>query len=228
MVAYVLNEHLQHVRTIRVWRGDFRKTPPFDIGDDTLFVGYSCWAEMTLLPDIRLEISKAYLRPSHQLISPPATIFLPYNPDEVRKGERKRLSDACRAYGIAGWENIDKPASQKRSAKAVGANTGAKLSSLIVRKTSKNLRSCCAQCCAASGRRFPPARIQHVLHWSNYSAKSVALIQARGMPIDMCSLEPGARDKAAVIQYLLRRFDPSYGTEYPIYSPEGEWSLRPF
>ena len=32
MVAYVLDEHLQHVRTIRLWRGEFGTAPPFDIG----------------------------------------------------------------------------------------------------------------------------------------------------------------------------------------------------
>jgi hypothetical protein len=32
MVAYVLDENLQHVRTIRIWRGEFGSTPPFDIG----------------------------------------------------------------------------------------------------------------------------------------------------------------------------------------------------
>src|SRR5215510_5625725 len=47
MVAYVLNENLQHVHTIRLWRGDFGKVPPFDTGPDTLFTAYSSWAEMT-------------------------------------------------------------------------------------------------------------------------------------------------------------------------------------
>ena len=47
MVAYVLDENLQHVRTIRLWRGEFGCDPPFDIGPDTLFVAYSAWAEMT-------------------------------------------------------------------------------------------------------------------------------------------------------------------------------------
>jgi hypothetical protein len=37
-----------------------------------------------------------------------ANILLPYEPDEVRKKPRKRLPDACRAYGIEGWERIDK------------------------------------------------------------------------------------------------------------------------
>jgi hypothetical protein len=47
MVAYVLDENLRHVRTIRLWRGQFGPTPPFDIGPDSLFVAYSAWAEMT-------------------------------------------------------------------------------------------------------------------------------------------------------------------------------------
>src|SRR6516165_4575529 len=47
MVAYVLDENLRHVRTIRLWRGEFGSTPPFDVGPDSLFVAYSAWAEMT-------------------------------------------------------------------------------------------------------------------------------------------------------------------------------------
>jgi DNA polymerase-1 len=35
-------------------------------------------------------------------------------------------------------------------------------------------------------------------------------------------------NKAAGIQYLLRRFDPSYGSENPIYTPEGEWNYIRF
>ena len=107
MVAYVLNENLQHVRTIRMWRGEFGSTPPFDIGPDALFVAYSAWAEMTCFkvlgwqfPVHIFDLHTAYLAASN--------ILLPYNPDEVRKRPRKRLSDACRAYGIEGWERIDK------------------------------------------------------------------------------------------------------------------------
>jgi hypothetical protein len=38
MVAHVLDEMLRHVRTIRLWRGEFGAAPPFDIDADTLFV----------------------------------------------------------------------------------------------------------------------------------------------------------------------------------------------
>ena len=47
MVARELDEHLHHVRTIRMWSGEFGSRPPFDIGDDTLFVAYGAWAELT-------------------------------------------------------------------------------------------------------------------------------------------------------------------------------------
>jgi hypothetical protein len=42
-----------------------------------------------------------------------SNILLPSAPGEVRRRQRKGLADACRAYGIAGWENIDKPAIAK-------------------------------------------------------------------------------------------------------------------
>ena len=71
MVAYVLDENLQHVRTIRMWRGEFGTTPPFDIGPDTLFVAYSAWAEMTCFmmlgwkfPEHIFDLHTAYLAAS--------------------------------------------------------------------------------------------------------------------------------------------------------------------
>jgi hypothetical protein len=93
MVAHVLNENLQHVRTIRMWRGEFGSAPPFDISPHALFVAYSAWAEMTCFkmlgwqfPTHIFDLHTAYLAASN--------VLRPYNPDEVRKRERKRLSDA--------------------------------------------------------------------------------------------------------------------------------------
>ena len=98
-----------------VWRGEFGSTPPFDIGPDALVVGYSLWAEMTcfLVLGWRFPV---HVYDLHTAFLATSNILLPYNPDEVRKKPRKRLSDACRAYGIEGWENIDKP----DIAKAIG------------------------------------------------------------------------------------------------------------
>src|SRR5262245_37441223 len=107
MVAYLLDEHLQHVRTMRLWRGDFQRSPPFDIGADSLFVAYSAWAELTCFlvlgwefPQHVFDLHTAYLASSN--------ILRAYDPDEDFKKPRKRLPDACRAYGIEGWELIDK------------------------------------------------------------------------------------------------------------------------
>ena len=81
MVAYELDEHLQHARTIRQWRGEFGSRPPFDIGDDTLFVAYSAWAEMTCFkvlgwtfPKHVFDLHTAYLAASN--------LLLPYDPEE--------------------------------------------------------------------------------------------------------------------------------------------------
>ena len=62
------------------------------------------------------------------------------------------------------------------------------------------------------------------MRWSEYSAKTVARIQAKGMPIDMALWNLVQENKSAVIGALIARFDPSQGSEYPIYSPEGEFS----
>jgi hypothetical protein len=67
-----------------------------------------------------------------------------------------------------------------------------------------------------------------VLHWSNYSAKAVAQIQARGMPIDMPLWNLVQENKATVLRYLLQKYDPSYNTDDPIYTPEGEWNYARF
>ena len=44
------------------------------------------------------------------------------------------------------------------------------------------------------------------------------------MPIDMPLWNLVQENKAAVIGALIARFDPSHGSENPIYSPDGEWS----
>ena len=107
MVAYVLDENCQHIRTIRLWRGEFGSAPPFDVGPDTLFVAYSAWAEMTCFKVLGWKFPK-YIFDQHTAYLAASNILLPYDPDEVRQKPRKRLSDACRMYGIEGWEGIDK------------------------------------------------------------------------------------------------------------------------
>ena len=107
MVAHVLDENLRHVRTIKLWRDEFGAEPPFDIGPDALFVAYSAWAEMTCFKVLGWRFP-VHIFDQHTAYLAASNILLPYNPDEIRKKPRKRLPDACRAYGIEGWERIDK------------------------------------------------------------------------------------------------------------------------
>ena len=156
-----------------------------------------------------------------------SNILLPYDPDEVRKKPRKRLSDACRAYGIEGWEQIDKEAIARDIGEGrwreYGQETVYDYCEEDVRTSAQLLR---AQLCGRAG--LPAADVERVLHWSNYSAKAVAQIQARGMPIDVALWNLVQENKAAVIGELLRQYDPSYGSDDPIYTPEGEWSYARF
>jgi hypothetical protein len=224
MVAYLLDENLRHVRTIRLWRGEFGPTPPFDVGPDTLFVAYSAWAEMTCFKVLGWPFP-VHIYDQHTAYLAATNVLLPYDPDEVRKKPRKRLSDACRTHCIEGWERIDKEAISK----AIGDGTWRERFSRQevveyceedVCESTKLLR--------AQLRSKHGADTDHVLVWSNYSAKAIALIQARGMPIDLELWNLVQENKAAVIAELIRRFDPSYGSDYPMYTPEGEWSYERF
>ena len=55
-----------------------------------------------------------------------------------------------------------------------------------------------------------PIDVARVLRWSEYSAKAVSRIQARGMPIDMPLWNFVQEHKGAVIAALIRRYDPSH------------------
>ena len=194
LVAYVLDENLQHVETIRRWRGEFGTSPPFQIDDDTLVVGYSLWAEMTCFlqlgwrfPVHVYDLHTAYLATSN--------ILLPYDPDETRKKPRKRLSDACRAYGIEGWENIDKP----DMAKAIGEGRWREYGQPAVfdyceedvRTSAELLRR------QLSGYRQFRSRRPAARHatGANYTAKTVARIQARGHADRHAAVEFGAGEQ---------------------------------
>jgi len=227
MVAHVLDENLQHVRTIRLWRGEFGSIPPFDIGPNSLFVAYSAWAEMTCFKVLGWKFPK-YIFDQHTAYLAASNILLPHSPDEIRKKPRKRLSNACCAYGIEGWERIDK----ESIAKAIGDGTWRQhyTPEEILDYCAEDVRmeTCLLRAQLRGHDKLLPADVPRVLHWSNYSAKCVALIQARGMPIDMELWNLVQENKAAVVGELLRRFDPSHGSENPIYTPEGEWSYERF
>jgi DNA polymerase I len=226
MVAYELDEHLRHVRTVRQWRGEFGVEPPFDIGDDTLVVGYSLQAEMMCFLALGWKFPR-HLFDQHTAYLAASNILEPYAPDEPRKRPPKRLPDACRAYGIEGWEQIDKTAITKdigegrwrvygREAVLNYCEEDVRMSALLFKRQLRGRPG------------LPHASVEHVLHWSNYSAKTVARVQARGMLIDMRLWNLVQENKVAIIRSLLRRFDPSHGGDNPIYTDEGEWSYERF
>ncbi len=232
MVAYMLDEKLQHVRTIRLWRGEFGKTPPFDIGPDTLFVAYSAWAEMTCFKVLGWEFP-FHIFDQHTAYLAASNVLLPYNPDEERIKQKKGLIDACRAYGIVGWDFVEK----KNISKDIGEGRWEKYGQdgvynyceEDVANSTKLLRAQLRDHCDYRGYiSLPAADIERVLHWSNYGAKTIALIQARGMPIDMPLWNRVQENKAAVIRELLRQFDPSFGDADSIYDQEGHWSKERF
>jgi DNA polymerase I len=227
MAAHVLDENLRYVRTIKLWRGEFDAAPPFDIGEDTLFVAYSAWAEMTCFKVLGWHFP-VHIFDQHTAYLAASNLLLPYDPDEVRRKQGKGLSDACRAYGIEGWERIDKGA----IAKAIGNGTWRE------HYTPQEISDYCEEDVRMAVRLLraqirghythASANVPLVLHWSNYSAKAIALIQARGMPIDTMLWNLVQENKAAVIGHLLQRFDPSHDDDDPIYTPEGEWSYERF
>jgi hypothetical protein len=147
LVAYILDENLNHVRTIKMWREALLSCTrlPFDTGPNALFVAYA---------------------------------------DEKRTKQRKRLSDACRAYGIEGWENIDKGQMAKDIGEGrwrdYGQDAVFDYCEEDVKNSVKLLR---AQ--IRGSNRFSRLDTDRVIFWSEYSAKAIARIQAKGIPIDM-------------------------------------------
>jgi hypothetical protein len=238
-VGHELDENLRHVRTIRQWRDDFGPKPPFDTGPDTLFVAYSAQAEMTCFlmigwpfPEHIFDQHTAYLAASN--------VLLPYEPEKEKRAQQKkaqrgkRLPDACRAYGIEGWERIDKD----DIARSIGEGTWrGKYSPQDVftyceedvANSVKLLRKQLQPLLTLTGRvLLPAANTDRIIWWSEYSAKAVAQIQVRGMPIDVPLWNMVQENKGPVVAELLREFDPSYGGDNPIFAPDGEFSRKRF
>jgi hypothetical protein len=159
-----------------------------------------------------------------------SNVLLPYDLDEEkkRKKPRKRLADACRAYGIEGWENIDKETIAEDIAASrwhlYGQDGVFDYCEEDVKKSAELLRAMLLR-----GRNvLPIPDTDRILHWSNYSAKVIALIQAKGMPIDVALWNLVQENKKAVVRELLLQLDPSHGNDDPIYNEDGEWSYARF
>jgi DNA polymerase I len=228
MVAAELDERLEPVRLIKIGEGEFGSSVPFDTGPDTLFVAYSAWAEMTCFLVLGWEMPThvfcqhtAYLAASNRL--------LPYNPGLARVAPPKGLEAAAAAYGLHGWDGIEKGVISP----AIGDGTW---------RGKYSLEEVMAYCAAdvavevallreqlrGQSPMLPAADTARVIWWSEYSSKAIAKIQARGMPIDLPLWNLVQENKAPVIKEMLRRFDPSHNGPAPIYSLDGSWSYDRF
>src|SRR5262249_44342000 len=138
------------------------------------------------------------------------------------------LPDAAEAYAIVGWEDIDK----EQISKDIGEGRWRKYGKPVVLKyCDDDVKASCEllrRMLHGCGRELPPIDPALVMHWSNYSAKAVALMQAKGMPIDMRIWNGVQENKLVVIDALRRDFDPSYYDDDPIYDAEGSWETKRF
>jgi DNA polymerase family A len=228
LVAYVLDENLRHVHTIRMWREQLfaLRAAPFDVGLDTVFIAYNTSAELKCF------LTRGWPFPVH-VYDPyiayraESNLLLPYEPEEKRTKPRRRLSDACKAYGIKGWETLDKVTIAEDIGNGRWQKYGREGVLDYCEEDVRNTAELLRRQIRGYGP-FAPVNAERVLHWSNYSGKAVALIEARGIPIDVKLWDLVQENKAAVIGELLRQFDPSYGSDDSIYTSEGEWSYERF
>ena len=193
LVAYMLDSNLRMSEIIRRWRGEFGTSPPFDRrrhADRRLFAmgRMTCFLQLGWrFPKHVYDLHTAYLAVSN--------ILLPYNPDETRIKPRKGLSDACYAYGIEGWENIDKP----EMAKAIGEGRWREYGQPAVlqycEEDVRNSAELLRRQLAGHGhlRRSIP---QRVMPWSEYSRQDRRPNSGRGHADRHGAVESGAGEQA--------------------------------
>src|SRR5262249_53781506 len=132
----------------------------------------------------------------------------------------------CRRHGREGWDRINKKAMQEAIGDGSWRTKYTREEVLAyceedVRMSTDLLRD---QLRGDKSKRLLPVDTEKVIHWSDYSAKAVARIQAKGIPIDTHLWNLTQENKQVVISHLLRTFDPSYGTDTPVYDSAGSWS----
>ena len=189
---------------------------------------YSAVGRDDMLSGARLAVSGSRLRSAHRLSCDqqhPAAVQSGRNAQEA--SARACPMPAAPTASKAGRTSTSRRW-PRRSARAAGASTVSPRCCEYCEEDVAQVGGIAARADSPATAGTRPSIPQLVMHWSNYSAKTVARIQARGMPIDMPLWNLVQENKAAVIAALIRRFDPSQGSEYPIYSPDGEWSNERF
>ena len=170
---------LQHVRTIRLWRGEFTSKPPFDIGPDTLIVGYSLMGRVDLFPWCLAGNFPANVYDLHTAYLSVSNILLPY--DATTKPARNRAS-VCRTRARPTAFRVGKVSTRKRYREDIGEGHWRKYGKPVVLRIQRGRRARLDAVVAQTidGIRAVQAdrsRAGDVLV-SNYSAKTVARIQA--------------------------------------------------
>ena len=129
-------------------------------------------------------------------------------PDARPPAPRKRLPDACRAYGLAGWEQVDKDAISKDIGEGRWEKYG---KDAVMAYCEEDVRMEVRLLHAQLRGHFHlrDADVARVIFWSEYSAKCVT-IASQGMYIDMPLWDATQENKAAVITELLPQLDPSH------------------
>ena len=194
-----------------------------------LFVGYALWAEMTCFmhlgwrfPVHVFDLHTAYLATSN--------ILLPYDPDEVAQEAAQALVrrlPRLRHRGLG--EHRQGGAWPRRSARAAGANTAAKAVFEYCEEDVRNRANCCARSSPRLSAGFPPIDADR----ASCTGRTTAPRPSPGSRPAACRStyllwNLVQENKPAVIGALMRRFDPSHGSDDPIYTPEGEWSYARF
>ena len=145
-----------------------------------------------------------------------SNFLLPYEPTRCGRS-RQAPADACRAYGIEGWERYRQRDDQRGHRRRHLARVGTARKKIFnyceedVRKAVQLLRAQLLDP-AAAGRHRPRAALVELQRQGDRA-------------------HPGARhadrhalwnlvqeNKAAVVGELIRQFDPSHGSPYPIYT----------
>jgi hypothetical protein len=172
-------------------------------------------------PKHLFDLHTAYLAASN--------ILREHNPDTTYAKLSKNFAAACRHYGLEGWEGISKT--------EIAADIGNGLCQKYGRET---VFRYCEEDVAMSVKLFlaelqgrdpylPAADFQLNLHWANYSAKTIAQIQAKGMLIDKVLWDKVQEFKGDIIADLLQRFDPSHHLgKDAIYDADGGWNYDRF
>ena len=115
LVAYLLDYNLQLISIVRRWRGEFGDAPPFDIGPDTLVVGYSLWAEMICF------MTLGWKFPAHvyDLHTAFLSVSISFAPTMTTRPSRSRAR-ACRMLAALTAFKVGRASTSRHISEAIG------------------------------------------------------------------------------------------------------------